>query len=114
MVAYTNENPLVKPYYFPFGTQESEVRILSPRPTDFCCGVLKTVAKFLLFVVVLAVIYALVRASNRRGRPPPAARMPEPMTQCAHCGVHFPRAESISESGQDYCCDAHRRLGVRP
>jgi len=72
------------------------------------------VAKFLLFIAVLAVIYALVRASNRRGKPPPAARMPESMTRCAHCGVHFPRAESLSEAGQDYCSEDHRRLGVRP
>ncbi len=70
-------------------------------------------AKFLLFIAVLAVVYWLVRASNRRGRPPPAARMPESMTQCAHCGVHFPRDESVSEGGRDYCCEDHRRLGVR-
>jgi uncharacterized protein len=71
------------------------------------------VAKFLLFIAVLAVIYALVRASNRRTKPPPAARGPEAMAQCAHCGVHFPRAESVSEGERDYCCDDHRRLGVR-
>jgi uncharacterized protein len=71
------------------------------------------VAKFLLFIVVLAVIYALVRASNRRSKPPPAARTPEAMTQCAHCGVHFPRAESVSQDEHDYCCEEHRRLGVR-
>lgn len=70
-------------------------------------------AKFLLFIVVLAVIYALVRASNRRSKPPPAAQQPEAMAQCAHCGVHFPRAESVSEVGRDYCCEEHRRLGAR-
>ncbi|MDO8787082.1 MAG: PP0621 family protein [Sulfuritalea sp.] len=70
-------------------------------------------AKFLLFIAVLAVVYWLVRASNRRSRPPPATGMPEPMTQCAHCGVHFPRAESLSEGERDYCCEDHRRLGVR-
>ena len=72
------------------------------------------VAKFLLFLVVLAVIYALVRASSRRDKPPPAARGPEPMTRCANCGLHFPRNEAISAAGQDYCCEDHRRLGVRP
>ena len=71
-------------------------------------------AKFLLFLVVIAVIYALVRASNRRREPPPAANLPESMAQCAHCGLHFPRDEAISEAGQDYCCDAHRRLGAGP
>ena len=70
-------------------------------------------AKFFLFIAVLAVIYWLVRASNRRSKPPPATGAPEPMTQCAHCGVHFPRAESLSEGERDYCCEDHRRLGVR-
>jgi uncharacterized protein len=70
------------------------------------------VAKFLLFVAVLAAIVMLVRASNRRKQPPPAARGPEAMAQCAHCGVHFPRAESVREGTQDYCCDDHRRLGA--
>jgi len=72
------------------------------------------VAKFLLFIAVLAVIYALVRASNRRSKTPPAARTPEAMAQCAHCGVHFPRNESVREAEQDYCCEDHRRLGARP
>ncbi|KAF0164068.1 MAG: hypothetical protein FD157_2433 [Rhodocyclaceae bacterium] len=70
-------------------------------------------AKFLLFIVVLAVIYALVRASNRRSKPPPEARTPEAMTRCAHCGVHFPRTESVRGGENDYCCEDHRRLGVR-
>jgi len=71
------------------------------------------VAKFLLFIAVLAVIYALLRASSRRSRPPPAARGPEAMTQCAHCGLHFPKAEAVSDAGHDYCNEDHRRLGVR-
>jgi uncharacterized protein len=70
------------------------------------------VAKFLLFIVVLAVVYSMVRASNRRIRPPPAAHAPEAMTQCAHCGVHFPRVESVNEGQRDYCCEDHRRLGA--
>jgi len=70
-------------------------------------------AKFLLFLAVMAVVIWLVRASNRRGKPPEAPGSPEAMTQCAHCGVHFPRAESVGEGGKDYCCDDHRRLGIR-
>lgn len=71
-------------------------------------------AKFLLFLLVLGVIYLLVRTSNRRSQPPPTERLPEAMTQCAHCGLHFPRAESLAEGERDYCCEEHRRLGVRP
>lgn len=70
-------------------------------------------AKFLLFIFVLAVIYALVRASTRRGKPPPPARLPEAMTKCSHCGLHFPQAEAVSDTGRDYCCEDHRRLGGR-
>ena len=69
--------------------------------------------KFLLFIVLLAVIYALVRASSRRNKPPPATHIAEAMTQCAHCGVHFPSAEAVSQDQRDYCCEAHRALGVR-
>jgi uncharacterized protein len=72
------------------------------------------VAKFLLFIAVLAVIYMLLRASHRRGKPPPAAPTPQAMTQCAHCGVHFPCDEAVRDAGHDYCCEDHRRLGVRP
>ena len=71
-------------------------------------------AKFLLFVAVLAVILALLRASGRRSKPPAAARRPEAMTQCAHCGVHFPCDEAVRDGEREYCCEDHRRLGVRP
>ncbi len=70
-------------------------------------------AKFFLFIVVLAAVYALVRASKRRSRPPAAEHAPAAMTRCAHCGVNFPRDESLSEGGRDYCSEDHRRLGVR-
>jgi uncharacterized protein len=69
--------------------------------------------KFLLFVVVLAVIYMLLRASKRPKSPPRAKAPEESMAQCAHCGVHFPRIEAIDEAGEVYCCEDHRRLGVR-
>jgi uncharacterized protein len=70
-------------------------------------------AKFILFVLVLAAIYLLVHASSRRSKPPPAASGPESMAQCARCGVHFPRAEVLDREGRDYCCEEHRRLGVK-
>ena len=70
-------------------------------------------AKFLLFLVVIAVIYFVVRASNRRNKPP-AATATESMVRCAHCGVHFPGAEAVSGDGGEYSCEAHRRLGPGP
>ncbi len=71
-------------------------------------------AKFLLFLAVVAAIYFIVRASNRRAKPPAAAPGPESMVRCAHCGVHFPGAEALSAGGRDYCCEEHRRLGAGP
>ncbi|MBI5901117.1 MAG: hypothetical protein HZB40_18080 [Rhodocyclales bacterium] len=72
-------------------------------------------AKFLLFLAVVAAIYLLVRASNRRGNPPGKAG-PDPgteeMARCALCQVHFPRSESRRQDGKDFCCDEHRRLGA--
>ncbi len=71
-------------------------------------------AKFLLFVLVLAVIYLLVRASKRPKPPPPEAKAAEEaMAQCAHCGVHFPLNEAVDEAGRVFCSEAHRRLGVK-
>lgn len=70
--------------------------------------------KFLLFVVVLAVIYLLLRASKRPRPPPPEAKAAEEaMAQCAHCGVHFPLNEAVAEAGRVFCSEDHRRLGVR-
>ena len=71
-------------------------------------------AKFLLFLAVLFVVYALVRASNRRKGLPPEKGGAETMAQCAHCGVHFPRAESLTAAEREYCCEDHRRRGARP
>jgi len=43
----------------------------------------------------------------RRQAPPPAI---ETMTQCAHCGIHFPASEAIHADGHDYCSPGHVRL----
>jgi uncharacterized protein len=72
------------------------------------------VAKFLLLIALIAIVYALLRSSSRRRQAPPDTNKSEAMTKCAHCGVHFPSAESIREGERDYCCDEHRRLGVEP
>jgi uncharacterized protein len=45
-------------------------------------------------------------------RPPPAAEI-ESMTQCAHCGLHFPSSEAVHADGKDYCSPGHVRLPPR-
>lgn len=78
----------------------------------------------ILFVLVLVGIWWVRRAlANKRARGGGAgrsartegggksARGMERMIECAHCGVHVPESEGLSEAGRFYCCDAHRRLG---
>jgi uncharacterized protein len=37
----------------------------------------------------------------------------EAMVQCAHCGIHFPASESISNAaGTVYCSEEHLRLAA--
>ena len=72
-------------------------------------------AKFLLFLAVVAAVYLVVRASNRRRRPPQqASETPDSkeMTCCTYCQVYFPRAEALTGNGREFCCEEHRRLGA--
>jgi uncharacterized protein len=37
------------------------------------------------------------------------------MVACAHCGLHLPQRDALSDAQQQsYCCEAHRKLGPRP
>ncbi len=48
--------------------------------------------------------------SNGRGRPPAPAKI----VACAHCGVHLPSSETVTnEAGQVFCGEAHRLAGPR-
>jgi uncharacterized protein len=78
--------------------------------------------KYLLLLVILAVV-GLAFFGRRRPRPPapppqpgkPSAQAdPQTMLACAHCGVHLPQAEArMDVAGRPYCGDAHRLLGPR-
>lgn len=35
------------------------------------------------------------------------------MVACAHCGLHVPQYEAISDGQRNYCGDEHRRLASR-
>lgn len=67
--------------------------------------------KYLLLFAFLFVIWwawkkragAEVQKGARRS---PA---PEKMLVCAHCGVHLPESEAVSDGSRNYCCDAHRQ-----
>lgn len=80
--------------------------------------------KYLLVLLVVAIGIWMVSARSRkprdrdaapRSKPPgPAAAAPQAMLRCAHCGLHLPSADAVSDGQRAYCSDSHRRLGPGP
>ena len=70
-------------------------------------------AKIILLVLGLLLVYWLLKGYRRRvGRAGPKAPLAvdaENMVQCAQCGVHLPRSESITTQGSFYCSAEHQR-----
>lgn len=71
--------------------------------------------KYLIVVFVVVLVgWLLLRG---RSKPPRASRtaapeaLPQAMVQCAHCGLHLPRAEALLDSRGAFCSDAHRLAG---
>jgi len=70
-------------------------------------------AKIILLVFGLLLVYWLLKGYRRRvdrasPKAPPAVDA-ENMVQCAQCGVHLPRSESITTQGSFYCSAEHQR-----
>ena len=67
--------------------------------------------KLLLFLLAAVAIYWWV--SKKRSSQEEQSRDPkiETMVKCAYCGLHIPLNESVSDQGQHYCDEEHRRLG---
>ena len=70
-------------------------------------------AKIILLVLGLLLVYWLLRSYRRRvdngGAKAPPAVDGENMVRCAHCGVHLPRSESITTHGSYYCSAEHQQ-----
>ena len=70
--------------------------------------------KVLLVVAVIAAVYFIVRAYTRAmaaKNPLESEQRPtEDMVQCAHCGVHLPRGDSITGGERYFCSNEHRQL----
>ncbi|BDT61040.1 hypothetical protein MasN3_45340 [Massilia varians] len=72
----------------------------------------------LLIGLVVLAIRAKLKGLGARRQPPPHQAPPrqapvgeiETMTQCAHCGIHFPASEAVHADGHDYCSPGHVRL----
>jgi uncharacterized protein len=54
---------------------------------------------------------ALKRLTVAQAPPPPADSGAQETVRCARCGVYVLRAEAVSEGGDFYCSEAHRRAG---
>lgn len=73
----------------------------------------------LLVGLVVIAVRAKLKSLHARQKPPhePPPQQPvaeiENMTQCAHCGLHFPASEAVHADGHDYCSPGHVRLPPR-
>jgi len=69
-------------------------------------------AKIILLVLGLLAVYWILKSFRRRvdrGEPKSPAAGGEDMVQCAQCGVHLPRSESITTQGSFFCSAEHQR-----
>ena len=72
-----------------------------------------------LLILVVMAVRAKLKGSGARFQVPPRQPPQEPvaqietMTQCAHCGLHFPASEAVQADGLDYCSPGHVRLPPR-
>jgi uncharacterized protein len=69
-------------------------------------------AKIVLLVLGLLFVYWILKGYRRRvdrGERKPPATAGEDMVQCAQCGVHLPRSESITTQGRFFCSADHQR-----
>lgn len=79
--------------------------------------------KYLVLLVILAVVIGWFFGRGRRKPEPPSAagsaspsqkKAPEriEMIACAHCGVHLPRSEAAFDAaGRPFCTPEHRVAG---
>lgn len=85
-------------------------------------------SRILFWILLIGLVVLAVRAklkalsARQRARDDgqqahrPANEAPleiETMTQCAHCGIHFPASEAVHADGHDYCSPGHVRLPPR-
>jgi len=68
--------------------------------------------KIILLLLGLLAVYWILKSYRRRvdrGEPKPPAASGEDMVQCAQCGVHLPRSESITTQGSYFCSAEHQQ-----
>ena len=69
-------------------------------------------AKLLVLIVVIAVVYWIVKRYARGAAAAASKRAEvrsEDMVRCAVCGVHLPKSDSLVAQGAFFCSEEHRR-----
>ena len=79
--------------------------------------------KYLVLIVILAVVYLLWRSQQRRkdlgasrsaAPRPPTPGLPQDMVKCPVCAVHLPRNEALADpQGRLFCSPEHRASANR-
>ena len=61
--------------------------------------------------IIFAAIWIWRRFISKAKSPRPTEDAAAPMVRCAHCGVHIPKAQALSQDQQWYCSQAHLEQG---
>ena len=61
--------------------------------------------------IIFAAIWIWRRFISQPKRTRAAEDAAAPMVRCAHCGVHIPKAQALSQDQQWYCSQAHLEQG---
>ena len=74
--------------------------------------------KYLLILLVIAVVAFMLGAKQRTAQPeerrnapptpPPPPAAPKAIVRCAQCGLHLPQDEALPGRGGMFCSAAHR------
>jgi uncharacterized protein len=70
---------------------------------------------FLLLALGAYVAWQWLQRGNAAGRSSdarPRVEPPQPMVQCARCGVHLPRLDALPAGDRYFCSEEHRRAGA--
>lgn len=68
--------------------------------------------RLLLWVaIIFAAVWLWRRFTRARQTPPDSQERPQPMVRCAHCGVHIPQANALTQDQNWYCSQAHLEQG---
>lgn len=76
--------------------------------------------KFVLWLLLAALVLGWLMRPKKRVMPPPAAggmpawprpavKDPEPMLRCQACGTYIPASEASISAQASYCSEEHRR-----